>query len=58
MTIEFVLEGSDDKNKAARKKESERAQEEKAKMSRLQTQLTDEVKADKKDFSQNPFKFW
>jgi len=58
MTIDFVLEGSDDSNKASRKKEAERAQSEAAKMSRLQTQLTEEVKADKKEFSQNPFKFW
>lgn len=58
MTIDFVLESSDDQNKAARKKEAERAKAEAEKMSRLQAQLTKEVEEDKKEFSQNPFKFW
>ena len=52
MTIDFVLENSDDNNKAGRKKESERAAEQASKISRLQTQLTKEVEADKKEFSQ------
>jgi hypothetical protein len=58
MFIDFVLENSDDKSKAARKKEAERVQMENEKISRLQAQLTKEVEDDKKEFSQNPFKFW
>jgi len=58
MFIDFVLENSDDQSKAARKKEAERAQKENEKISRLQAQLTKEVEEDKKEFSQNPFKFW
>uniref|UniRef100_A0A7S3RFE6 PDZ domain-containing protein n=1 Tax=Emiliania huxleyi TaxID=2903 RepID=A0A7S3RFE6_EMIHU len=58
MTIDFVVERSGEKDKKAKQKASEAAKKEADKMSRLQAQLTREVKEDKQEFSQNPFKFW
>merc|ERR1712099_145017 len=48
MTISFVFENSDDNSKKARKIAAEKAAKENAKISRLQSQLTQEVEAEKK----------
>jgi len=48
MTIDFVFENSDDNSKKQRKAAAERAAKENAKISRLQSQLTEEVEKEKK----------
>merc|ERR1719231_995587 len=48
MTIDFVFENSDDNSKKARKAAAEAAAKENKKISRLQSQLTQEVENEKK----------